>query len=181
MYLSDVEIQNAIRDGELIIDPFDTNMLESTTVNLHLAETLHVPKDFPSGTGLFINNFRDARPQEFHDKRTLVQNHPYPLSRHDFVLGLTLERVGISPSAKLMGFIEGRSGVARHGVIVHCSAPIVHPGWNGQLTLEIVNLGPHQVPLNVGESICQIAFARLGTPSSRPYPGTDTPQFGYRR
>ncbi|MCX5634727.1 MAG: hypothetical protein NTW55_02640 [Planctomycetota bacterium] len=37
--------------------------------------------------------------------------------------------------------IEGKSSRARCGVLVHFTAPTVHAGWKGRLTLEMINLG----------------------------------------
>ena len=66
------------------------------------------------------------------------------LDPHSFLLGETAEGISIPPH--LAGWIEGKSGRARHGVLVHCTAPHIAPGWGRTkpkaITLELVNLGP---------------------------------------
>jgi len=40
--------------------------------------------------------------------------------------------------------------------MVHFTAPTVHPGWAGPLTLEIINLGPMSFVLRPGMHIAQL-------------------------
>ncbi|MGH7040391.1 MAG: dCTP deaminase [Stellaceae bacterium] len=55
--------------------------------------------------------------------------------------------------------------MARLGLIVHLTAPTIHAGFKGQIQLEMVNLGPNDIILDVGMPICQLIFEMtLGTP-----------------
>jgi len=46
--------------------------------------------------------------------------------------------------------------------MVHITAPTVHAGWNGRITLEMVNLGPFHLKLVPGKiRICQLIIERL--------------------
>jgi dCTP deaminase len=40
--------------------------------------------------------------------------------------------------------------------LVHFTAPTVHAGWSGPLTLEMTNLGQSTISLFPGEPICQL-------------------------
>jgi len=79
----------------------------------------------------------------------------------------TLERVGLSPSLCAQIFI--RSVLAREGLVG--SFALVDPGFRGQLTLRIANLGASAVRIGEGERVAQLVFYRLQTPSRRPYAG----------
>ncbi|HZU88717.1 MAG TPA: hypothetical protein VE993_05615 [Stellaceae bacterium] len=62
--------------------------------------------------------------------------------------------------------VEGKSSLARLGLGVHLTAPTIHAGFKGQIQLEIVNFGPHEIILNVGMPICQLIFElTFGTPA----------------
>jgi dCTP deaminase len=46
--------------------------------------------------------------------------------------------------------------------MVHITAPTVHAGWNGRITLEMANLGPFYLRLIPSKvRICQLIVERL--------------------
>lgn len=79
----------------------------------------------------------------------------------------TVERLELCPS--LCGQMFIRSSFAREGAVG--SFALVDPGFRGQLTLCIVNMGTKPLAINEGERVAQIVFHRLETPSSEPYSG----------
>jgi dCTP deaminase len=60
------------------------------------------------------------------------------------------------PDRSLAARIEGKSSRARLGLLVHFTAPTVHPGFSGTLTLEMINLGPVDIQLFPGMPIAQL-------------------------
>ena len=60
-----------------------------------------------------------------------------------------------------------KSSYARH--FITCLNTWIDPGWCGNLTLELVNLGPKEVILRKGDPICQVAFWALDKNTERPY------------
>lgn len=52
--------------------------------------------------------------------------------------------------------IKGKSSRARCGLLIHFTAPTVHPGFEGRLVLEIINLGPSPILLTPGMYIAQL-------------------------
>jgi dCTP deaminase len=79
-----------------------------------------------------------------------------------FLLWPTKEIVGTNPdkTADLICFVNGKSTKARTGVLVHFTAPTIHAGWNGVITLEIANLGPFDIVLREDDVICQLTVAK---------------------
>jgi hypothetical protein len=64
--------------------------------------------------------------------------------------------------------VGGRSSFARCGVLVHFTAPSIHAGFVGTITLEIMNLGPHAM-LRPGMKICQLILEQVeGFPADAP-------------
>ena len=77
------------------------------------------------------------------------------LHPRDFVLAVTLEWIRV-PS-DMSAYITGRSSWGRHGLIIE-TAPGVHPGFTGCLTLEMANLGDVPIKIRPGTRICQLFF-----------------------
>jgi deoxycytidine triphosphate deaminase len=68
--------------------------------------------------------------------------------------------------ARVMGMIGGLSHLARVGLAVHVTSPFVLPGWNGHLTLELVNTGPSVLRLYYGMPLGRLILFALDRPCS---------------
>lgn len=91
----------------------------------------------------------------------------FTLPVHQFVLGSTMERVSFPIREDRTCYaarIEGRSSFARIGLIVHFTAPTIHSGFDGTITLEMINLGPYPITLYRGMEICQLIVEPLDAP-----------------
>jgi dCTP deaminase len=65
--------------------------------------------------------------------------------------------------------VEGKSSLARCGILIHFTAPTIHAGFNGTITLEIINLGPVRFLLTPGLFICQLIIEEIqGAPANAP-------------
>lgn len=73
-----------------------------------------------------------------------------PLEGRNFV---TLEIVSIPNN--LVGIISTRSHYAKKH-ISHSTSTRVKPGWKGHIVLEIFNHGEHNIPIAIGDRICQL-------------------------
>lgn len=181
MVLSNIEIQNALDQGRLIIDPepkprspTSTNPdcpYDTTSVNLQLGDTISIPRSGP-----FAYNLRKPGIAKFLSQNCdHVKIDPaggYTLNPNKFILGETLERIKlpIIPGVPaLAARIEGKSSFARCGLLVHFTAPTVHAGWDGKLTLEMIILGNTDIVLFTGMKICQLILEEVkGTPFPNP-------------
>ncbi len=95
---------------------------------------------------------RDLSDLQFVDFDNTFSLHP-----QRFVLGATLEWVKLSD--RLAGTIVGKSYLGRHGLIIE-TAPVVHPGFLGCLTLELTNVGEVPINLHPGMEIAQLQLYR---------------------
>ena len=87
------------------------------------------------------------------------------LKPRQFALGITRERIELPESSRIAARVEGRSSLARIGLGVHVTAPTIHAGFRGTITLEMTNHGPHPIRLRPGMAICQLIFEQVfGTP-----------------
>ena len=67
------------------------------------------------------------------------------------------------------GAVCDKSSFAR--VFVSAFNTFFDPGFHGNATLELVNLGPETVRIEAGDPICQFLFHFLDRPTDRPYRG----------
>lgn len=172
MMLSDVDIEKCIAQGEIRIDPLDSEAIGPCSIDLCLDSVFRV---YNPGKPV------DIRLKEALDKDTKVvdtKGNPFLILPGQFILGQTVERISLS--AKYAALLEGKSSVARLGIIVH-AAGLVNPGTGskkpGKLTLEIYceNLSP--VLLYPGMQIVQIMFVPLSSPAKRSYDSRETSHY----
>jgi dCTP deaminase len=194
MILSNVEIHRALDAGRLVIDPEPLPRTVSPgqycpyathSVDLRLGPHLRIPQQ---GTYLFdltqpgFSQFLERNS----DPQLIEPDRPFVLQPNRFILGITLERVALpidvpvnlQTNTCLAARIEGKSSRARCGLLVHFTAPTVHPGWDGLLALEMINLGPVPFVLKLGMPIAQLIVEEVkGIPSSNPsqFQGQTTP------
>lgn len=177
MVLSDQGIKDALRSGDLSIDPPPSDeQYQSSAVNIHLGDSFRIwdPTKFtPKGVKVELNlaeqSFQDTAnayaipaPRE---KDGSVVLAPFAVEPH-VLLCLTRERIHLKKEAALCARVEGRSSLARIGLVVHLTAPTIHAGFNGQITLEIVNHGRFYVKFVPNQTmICQFIIERLDRPA----------------
>jgi dCTP deaminase len=82
------------------------------------------------------------------------------------LLGATLEYLRFP--ADLGAYVVGRSSWGRLGLIV-ATAVMIHPGFTGCLTLELVNEGENPIKLFPGTRIAQLAVHRMAKAVLDPY------------
>jgi deoxycytidine triphosphate deaminase len=94
------------------------------------------------------------------------QSGVWQLEAGRHTLACTAEYIGITSS--LAGRVDGKSSWARKGLLVH-TAGFIDPGFRGQITLELKNLGHKPIMLRRLNPICQVSFDWLDAPARRPY------------
>ena len=170
MILTDREIRIALANGVVTIDPLPdlTVAISSTAIDLTLADSFKI---WPDTSGMLIC---PGDPDYSYSKLTGMQQEtrgPYELAPAKFVLAWTREKVSIPHNSRLAARVEGKSSLARLGIGIHVTAPVIHSGFTGQIQLEMFNFGPHKVRLDPGMSVCQLVFEQtVGTPE-RGYGG----------
>src|SRR5881227_1469693 len=162
MVLSDRTIARLLREGRIVIEPYDESLLQPSSVDVRVDRFFRV----------FHNNrypFIDVK-QEQEDLTDLVEiddDTPFMLHPGEFVLGSTLERVRLPDD--MVARLEGKSSLGRLGLLIHSTAGYVDPGWDGYLTLELSNVANLPITIYPGMKIGQISFFRLTSPAERPY------------
>jgi len=173
MILSNVDIKKALQSGEIMIEPLpEEDQIYSSALDLRLGnefkeynpkllkqkginvEVIYSDYDFKE----FAQAYLVDVPQE-HDGSIIINPKV-------FILAKTYEKITLPLESKIAARVEGRSSVARLGLVVHLSAPTIHAGFSGTITLEIINHGFAKIKLYPQkDKICQLVFEQL---SSKP-------------
>jgi dCTP deaminase len=170
MIFTDREIQIALDRELLTIDPRPSEeAYSSTTVDLTLDENLSEYLDPTAGIESVVDPTQDGYDHEEALSRLTrlvrIGNEGYLLRPNKLVLAWTAEYVALPIHARVAARVEGKSSLARLGIGVHITAPIIHAGFKGQIRLEMVNQGSVPIRLKTGMRICQLCFEQtLGTP-----------------
>ena len=162
MILSDRTIREEIGSGRIVIDPFDPACVQPSSVDLHVDSKFRV---FANSRYPYIDVKKEM--PSLTEVVKVEEEEPFILHPGEFVLGSTLERVGIPDD--MVARLEGKSSLGRLGLLIHSTAGYVDPGWNGYLTLELSNVANLPITIYPGMKIGQISFFRLTTPAERPY------------
>lgn len=186
MILTDREIQIALEKKSIVIDPSPVEKaFSSTSVDLTLDPILSIFRDGQGGLERIVDPSHkdfdhDAALAALTDQITIPQEG-YPFHPGHLILAWTKEYVNLKNDIRIAARVEGKSSLARLGIGVHVTAPIIHAGFDGKIRLEMINHGKVPVKLREGMRICQLVFeTTLGTPD-RGYSGRFSGQNANRR
>ncbi len=161
--LSDAEIRTWLSKGFLVKSPVPEAHINPASVDLSLGRVFKVFKH----AQLTHIDVREPLSPDFFEVVTLKDSEPMIVHPGEFVLGVTEEEVKIPDS--ILCRIDGKSSLARIGILVHSTAGLVNPGHEGKLTLEISNISKVPVKLWAGTRVCQLTFEELSSPARTPY------------
>mgnify|MGYP003735673143 CR=1 FL=1 len=165
MILSDGDIVEAVAQGRVTILPFNRENLQPASYDLHLDNEFRV---FKPHTTEIIDTKRPL--QGMMEEIFIPDGGAFVLHPGSFALALIREKTGVD--GKHVGRLEGKSSLARLGLIIHTTAGFLDPGNCLKLTLELFNASPLPIKLYPGMKIAQIAFEELKSMCLRPY-GTE--------
>lgn len=153
-----------MNEGKIKILPFNKDMLGPCSVDLTLDSKFTLFKG-----GDLINPQRKNKLLKS-VKIIDAGREGYVISPGEFILGMTREKISIGK--EFAATLEGRSSLARVGIVVH-AAGLVNPGTGmrkpASLALEISNRGNSHVILKPGIKVVQIIFHRLTSPAETGY------------
>lgn len=141
MILTGKEIQARLGDN-IVIDPFDDEMLNPNSYNLRLHDELLVYEE------IVLDMKRSNR-----FRRYPIPPEGFVLQPNQLYLGRTMER---TETRNLVPMVEGRSSVGRLGLFIHVTAGFGDVGFCGYWTLEMFAVQPVRIYPEV--PICQIFY-----------------------
>jgi dCTP deaminase len=150
--------------GALTIEPLagrdpSASPFNTSAVDLRLGTEILVPiADQPLALDLRrpgISSFL----HQHSTKCTISEDQPFTLRKGTFVLGNTMEKVKFPLLTEQQCYsarVEGKSSLARCGILVHFTAPTIHAGFTGNITLEMINFSGTDFLLYPRMFICQL-------------------------
>jgi dCTP deaminase len=160
--LSDRTIRAALAAGRIGIDPLDEDAVQPSSVDVRLGSTFRV---FANHRHLAIDPH--AVQADLTDIVEKGAEEPFVLHPGEFVLGSTLERITLPDD--VVARLEGKSSLARLGLVVHSTAGFIDAGFDGDVTLELSNVATLPILLHPGMRVAQLAFFQLDGPAEFPY------------
>jgi len=178
MILSDRDIKRYIKEGKIKIEPKPDfkEQLGPCSLDLRLGRTF---RKFKRAEIPFIDLKINVPIEKIMMEIKPAAGKPLIIHPGDFVIANTEETIEISP--ELAARIDGRSSLARLGVVIHVTAARFDPGWKGKAVMELGNLGIMPVALYPGMRICAITFETLSTPSETPYLKQKDHKYAYQK
>lgn len=166
MILSDRDIKRAISEKRIRFRPqVDLKIqLGSCSMDLRLGKSFRV---FKHSRYPYIDPHNRKLAEGMMEEKNVKEGEAFILQPGEFVLATTIESFTLPND--LLARLEGRSSLGRLGIVVHSTASIFEPGWDGVVVMELGNLGRMPVALYPGMRICALTFEELSSPCEVPY------------
>jgi dCTP deaminase len=171
MRLCDSDIVAALDQNHIRIEPRpDDQAISGVSVDLRLGHRFRV---FSSHTIPYIDlsgsrELVDQAVEKVMSDEVYIDGEgTFVLHPGELALGITLESITLPDN--LVGWLDGRSSLARLGLMVHVTAHRIDPGWSGNIVLEFFNSGKLPLALRPGMAIGAMSFETLTAPAARPY------------
>ena len=162
MILSDRTVRKLLAEGRLQLEPLGDDQIQPASVDVRLGREIRV---FRNHTAEFIDPY--AAHTDLTELVEIPEGSPFVLHPGEFVLGSTVERIGLPDD--IVARVDGKSSLGRLGILIHATAGFIDAGFNGQITLELSNVATLPIRLWPGMKIGQISFMQIDEPVERPY------------
>ncbi|MCY7297321.1 dCTP deaminase [Alteromonas sp. a30] len=171
MRLCDKDIIKHLNDGKIKISPMpEESMVSGLTVDIRLGNKFRVFQDYAAP---YIDlsgkkpDIEAALQSVMSDEIAIEEGKAFFLHPGQLALAMTLESVSLP--ANIVGWLDGRSSLARLGLMVHVTAHRIDPGWDGNIVLEFFNSGKLPLALRPNMKIGALSFELLSDFAERPY------------
>lgn len=162
MILADHEISAAIAAKVVIIRPFHPEHIDVNAYELHLGDTV-LRQAIGGIIDLSKPDDKDFEPLAIDPEAGFV------LEPQHMILWMTEEEIELP--LHLAGEIDGRSTLARYGIMPVVASRFIKPGSKGKQTLEIFNAGSRAVRLVPGLAVAKLLLHTLSAAAEKGYDG----------
>lgn len=170
MRLCDSDIEWWINKKKLIILPAPSiECIHGATVDIHLGNKFRIFNSY-NYHHIDLSNLKKIKKilnNQISKEIIIEKNNTFCLYPKELILAVTLESIKL-PN-KLIGWLDGKSCLARLGLMIHVTSHRIDPGWNGCIVLECYNIGKYPLKLRPGMMIGALSFELLSNPSIRSY------------
>ena len=171
MRLCDKDIKKYLANGEIQISPLPAeNSISGVTVDVRLGNKFRV---FVEHQAPYIDlsgpksSVQAALDNVMSDEIDIADDKAFFLHPGELAISVTHESITL-PS-NMVGWLDGRSSLARLGLMVHVTAHRIDPGWSGNIVLEFFNSGKLPLALRPKMKIGALSFELLSDHAEKPY------------
>ena len=171
MRLRDTHIIKHLNEDKIVIEPRpNDDQISGITVDLTLGNKFRVFQDHAAP---YIDLSGPKQETEkalesiMSDEIVISEDQAFFLHPGELALAMTYESITL-PS-NLVGWLDGRSSLARLGLMVHVTAHRIDPGWSGNIVLEFYNSGKLPLALKPQMKIGALSFETMSAPAAKPY------------
>ena len=172
------ELKKMIEKGEIIIDPFDESLLTPSGIDLRLGFEFATIKPVIYNEVDLVKNLNEIEEEDIklmYEKHSSSEYDGYIIFKpKTFTLTTTMEYVKLPPN--VIALCELRSTLARYGLVI--PPTVVDCGFEGELTIEVINLSSITYKIRRGTKFLHMIFLR--TCSETQYVGKYKGQRGVR-
>lgn len=161
MYLSDVDIRKAVKEGDIVLSDFDQSRLQPASYDILLGNKFLLTESHKA-------SFIDPVKKHYAPMREVLLKKGETFTLHPgiSILGISLDYFG---SQKYLVQLHGKSSLARIGLMVHNTAGLINPGHFLCITFELCNLNSIPIILTPGMPIAQLTFSKMVTDPETSY------------
>jgi dCTP deaminase len=171
MRLCDRDIKTYLDEGKILIEPRPSNdSISGLTVDVSLGNKFRVFTDHSAPFIDLSGKKEDVASQlekVMSDEILIEEDEAFYLHPGQLALAVTQESVTLP--GNIVGWLDGRSSLARLGLMVHVTAHRIDPGWSGHIVLEFFNSGRLPLALRPNMPIGALSFEILSDFAEKPY------------
>lgn len=164
MLLSNRGIVEEEKHNGIIIQPYRPELMQPASLDVLLGPDFKLQMR-SADTDVLLDPAEDN--SDYFSDVSVPKGSYFVLYPGDFVLGSTYETVELG--SNFAARLEGKSSLGRLGLVVHSTAGFIDPGFDGQITLELSNVGTLPLKLTPGMKIGQLCFFKLPEPTTLMY------------
>lgn len=143
----------------------DESLFDETGINVELGNVFYFPvykknaEPIVYGT-MNVNGYFEKK---------IINGGTLDLKPRDSILACS--KAPIKMPMGYMGLIQTKGSLARLFVAATCNDAQVDPGFEGKITLEIINYSKFDISIPLGAKVAQIYIIKCSTDNSSPYNG----------
>ena len=153
--LSRSRVLDLIKSGALKVEPFSEDQVGPGSVDLHLGSEFRTFRRSrrPFSVGDHPDYARITKASRVRRGGSIL------VAPGELIHAITEEKVTLPENVAAL--IEGRSSLARVGLLTHLSSGFVHPGTSNRTVLEVANVSPVPLTIRPGIRICQLILLEV--------------------
>lgn len=164
--------------GNIVIDPFNPEMVKENSVDIHIADVAWIQSPFPDqenrantwDSTVYVRTDEDSDSKRYYHKIIGTEESPFLLEAGNLYLFPTNEKFGTAPGSNIVSEVKAKSTTGRFGLTVSLCAGMGDVGYNDRWILEVRPVNDTLVyPFSC---LGQVVFTRT-TNTDGSYPGKD--------